>query len=106
MKPLDFKISDAYKTFSDDRGHLSTFNEIEAFTVRRLFHITCKKGNWRGKHYHKLTTQVIFVVVGEIDVKITDTSGIVHNGKMQSGSCYRQDPYTQFEFSAVSDDAQ
>lgn len=106
MKRLDFKISEAYKSISDDRGHLSAFNEIEDFTAKRLFFITCKKGNWRGKHYHKLTTQIIFVVAGEIDVRVTNASGTVQNGKMQQGAYYRQEPYTQFEFLAASEEAQ
>jgi len=106
MKPLDFKISETYNFFLDERGHLLAFNEIEDFKIKRLFFITCKKGNWRGKHYHKNTTQNSFVISGELEVKITDASGAVSSGKMQAGMHYKHEPYTQFEFCAASEEAQ
>jgi len=106
MKQLIFKTSDVFKTAADERGSLQAFNSLEAFPVKRIFLITCKKGNWRGKHYHKKTTQVILVLSGEIEVKIKDmSSGTLQVGTMNAGCMHTHLPLTQFDFCATSESA-
>lgn len=105
IKQSIFKNCETYKKFIDDKGSLIAFNEIESFETRRTFIINCKKNIWRGKHYHKKTTQIILVLSGEINVKITDSTGDKQTAIMSEGSYYKQLPYTQFEFSANSEDA-
>lgn len=106
MNLLDFKKSDFYKSNVDSRGALFAFNEIEEFSACRVFFISCNKGHWRGKHYHKNTTQLVLVLSGQIEVKITSQAGEVIQGMMGPGTSYMQVPYTQFEFCALSEDAQ
>lgn len=106
MNQLDFKTSDLYKSSIDSRGTLFAFNEIKEFLARRVFFISCNKGHWRGKHYHKKTTQMVLVLSGQLEVKITSQKGEILQGLMVPGSSYLHVPNTQFEFCALSEDAQ
>lgn len=106
MKQLALKKSETFKSSSDERGSLAAFNAFDEFLTKRAFLVTCKKGNWRGKHYHKETTQVIFVISGEIEVKVTDVSGDVVTGTMTSGTYLTHSPYTQFEFCSSTEESQ
>lgn len=106
MKQLALKKSETFKTSSDERGSLAAFNAFDEFLTKRAFLVTCRKGNWRGKHYHKKTTQVIFVLSGQIEVKVTDVSGDVVTGTMTSGTYLTHSPYTQFEFCSSTEESQ
>lgn len=104
-KQLTFVMCKNFKSFFDERGALFAFDLLEEFSAKRAFLITCKKGNWRGGHYHKLTTQIILVFDGTINTKITNSLGEVEIGTMTVGTQYRHNPYTQFEFCAQTDEA-
>lgn len=107
MKQLISKTSHDFKNHVDERGSLWAFNNIDSFKTERIFYVCCKKDHWRGKHYHKKTTQIIFVIAGEIKVKVTDVvSGEVMEYFMQLGSSFRQEPFLQFEFCANTDTAE
>jgi dTDP-4-dehydrorhamnose 3,5-epimerase-like enzyme len=93
-----------YSRSVDERGNLIAFNELEALLVKRCFIINCKKDAWRGKHYHKKTTQLICLAKGELEVKITDNTGERYH-IMCEGSTYLQVPGMQFEFRSISDES-
>jgi hypothetical protein len=104
MKQFNIKKSSDFKTTIDERGDLIAFNEIEKFSLSRFFLITCKKGNWRGKHYHKINKQVIFCLEGALKVKISN-SNECNEEEMLPGMFFEQYPQIQFEFCAISEEA-
>lgn len=106
MKQLDLKKSKSFRSSSDVRGSLAAFNAFDEFPTKRAFVVSCKRGSWRGKHYHKITTQTIFALSGELEIRVTDVSGEVSSGIMTAGTCFTHYPYTQFEFCSISDESQ
>jgi dTDP-4-dehydrorhamnose 3,5-epimerase-like enzyme len=51
--------------FVDDRGSIKDILYAQAINHASI--ITCAPGAIRGNHYHKLTTQYVFVVNGSMD---------------------------------------
>jgi hypothetical protein len=51
------KVKDDELIKKTSRQILNVFDKIPQFTIKRLYEITCYKGMWRGKHYHKIGTQ-------------------------------------------------
>ncbi len=104
MKQFNIKKSADFKISTDERGSLIAFNEIEQFPLKRFFLINCKKGNWRGKHFHKINKQIIFCLEGTLRVKIFDLEGYQEED-MCAGMFFEQNPLIQFEFCATSEEA-
>lgn len=99
MKRLDSQTSNEFLAVTDVRGKLTAFNSVDDFLTRRAFVITCKKGFWRGRHYHKISTQMILVMSGEIIARITNAeTNESEEAALLPGSCYVQKPMIQFEF--------
>jgi len=94
-KFCDFKISE------DARGSITAFNSIEPVVTKRFFLIDCLRGQWRGDHYHKLTNQTVYVIEGEIEVRVT-TPETKKSFLMGVGDSYLQCAYQKFEFMSVS----
>lgn len=88
----------------DIRGSLIAFNSLESTDVKRCFLVTCKKDAWRGKHYHKKTTQTICVVNGSLESRVLDGKSI-KSSFLHEGDVFRQEPGVQFEFRSVTDEA-
>lgn len=106
MKQSNFQTSNEFLTVTDARGKLAAFNSIDDFLTRRAFVITCKKGFWRGKHYHKKSTQMILVMSGEIIARITNTeTNITEETIFSPGSYYIQKPMLQFEFMSKEEES-
>jgi len=104
MKKLNLvKSSNDSFFYKDDRGEIFGFNNIEEFKTKRFFIIKCTKDHWRGKHYHKKVTQKIFLISGEIQIKIKSLDGNLLEETMQSGDHYTQSPGEQFEFCSLSE---
>lgn len=94
------KISCDYKTFEDDRGSLVAFDKFKNILLKRFYIIDCNEGLWRGDHYHKISTQIIGVIQGKLEVEI---SGDFPTQKffLESGDMFEQSPGVRFKFRSV-----
>ena len=59
---LEYKIS-IKPSFVDKRGAITNVLEVP---IEHVVFITSKKGSVRGNHYHKLETQYVYLIRGEI----------------------------------------
>lgn len=94
-----------YILAKDERGSLFALNKIENFNAKRIYLIEPKKGHWRGKHYHKLCTQLIAVMCGTIECKIIDENLKEKKDliRMNAGDVYIQKPGITFSFSSIEE---
>lgn len=92
---MNFNIN--FKNITDDRGSLTVFDNLQDFTTRRFYIIDCFKGMWRGNHYHKNSRQMICVIEGLIDVRITIGDSIEVK-TLKPGDTFIQEPFCKFEF--------
>jgi quercetin dioxygenase-like cupin family protein len=88
----------------DDRGDLIAFNSLSSTNVKRCFLITCKKDAWRGRHYHKNTTQTICVAKGLLEVQILDGLS-TKTLNLNEGDVFIQEPGIQFEFKSLLEES-
>lgn len=104
MKKFNLVKSSNDSFFSrDERGEIFGYNSIEEFKTKRFFIINCIKGQWRGKHYHKKVTQKLFLISGEIEIRVKSLDGNLVEETMQRGDYYTQHPGQQFEFCSLSE---
>ena len=96
------KRSCSFKTVEDDRGRLIAFDNFQSFSLKRFYVIDCNKGKWRGDHYHKVSTQLIGVIQGELEIEI---SGNCNNQafSMKPGDMFEQAPGVRFKFRSVQE---
>jgi len=61
------------RTFMDDRGELSVveFDSNLPFEPKRMFYVRYPKGV-RGKHAHKTTAELIFMMSGSMRISLND----------------------------------
>ncbi len=74
-----YKTTKISPVFTDERG---TISDILETTINHIGLITSKKGSIRGKHYHKKSTQYIFVISGKLESFTKDMN--VENSKVES----------------------
>jgi len=70
VKLLEFPI------FDEDSGELVVFEEsISAipFPIKRIFNVRSEKGSVRGKHSHRLCSQILICSNGSIEVTCDDS---------------------------------
>jgi len=70
VKLLEFPI------FEEDSGELVVFEEsISAipFPIKRIFNVRSEKGSVRGKHSHRLCSQILICSNGSIEVTCDDS---------------------------------
>lgn len=65
--------------FVDERGIIT---DIVEEAVKHVGIITSKKGSVRGKHYHKKSTQFIYVISGKLELVTKDLR--IKNSKTKS----------------------
>jgi len=85
----------------DGRGRIFGFDLSEKFSTKRVFFVEPKGLEWRGRHFHVKTTQLIFVIRGSVEVEINRKDRFT----MRVGSRHTQVPGNSFAFRASSDDA-
>lgn len=93
-KFCDFKVSE------DDRGTLTAFDKFGEFSLKRFYVIECYEGKWRGKHYHKASTQLIGVIRGRIEVESISKSSS-EKFEMLPGDLFLQTPGYFFKFQSL-----
>ena len=59
------KGKELFNNFEDDRGYILDILYKESFNHSTL--IYSKKNSIRGNHFHKKTTQITFVISGEVE---------------------------------------
>ena len=71
VKLLEFPI------FEEDSGELVIFEEIIAvipFSIKRIFNVRSEKDSVRGKHAHRLCSQILICSNGSIQVTCDDST--------------------------------
>jgi len=87
--------------FSDDRGTIIDLVEGELFEAASV--ITSRKGAIRGNHYHLKTTQVVYIVSGQLRVVTQMPDGVVASHIAKAGDLVRTPPVERHAFEALSD---
>ena len=70
VKLLEFPI------FEEDSGDLVVFEESFSaipFSIKRIFNVRSEKGSVRGKHAHRLCSQILVCSNGSIEVTCDDS---------------------------------
>ena len=70
VKLLEFPI------FEEDSGELVVFEEnisVIPFSIKRIFNVRSEKGSVRGKHSHRLCSQILICSNGSIEVTCDDS---------------------------------
>lgn len=101
---LILKASCDFRVSKDDRGTLTAFDKFGSFDLKRFYVINCLKDKWRGSHYHKLSTQMILVIDGRLEVEITE-NGSKRIIEMLPGETFVQLPFVQFKFRSLEDNS-
>ena len=73
MKPV--KLIE-FPTFKEDNGELSVFeygNQFVSFSIKRIFNVRSEIGSVRGKHAHRLCSQMLICSNGAIEVFCDDS---------------------------------
>mgnify|MGYP006090819961 CR=1 FL=1 len=71
VKLIEFPI------FKEDNGELSVYEsstEFVPFFIKRIFNVRSEKGSIRGKHAHRLCTQLLICSNGSIEVLCDDST--------------------------------
>ena len=96
---MDLKKIDA--NFRDERGDITDIlaNEpIEFVTM-----ISSKAGSVRGNHYHKKTSQWVFMLSGKIRVCAKSEGSKLQENLIIKGDLILNKPYEQHAFEAIED---
>lgn len=86
-----------FKSLTDERGSLVVFDNLQEFSIKRFYIIDCLKDMWRGNHYHKNGKQLICVIEGLLEVKIS-TENSIATKILKPGDIFVQEPFCKFEF--------
>ena len=65
-----------FPTFKEDNGELSVFeygNQFVPFSIKRIFNVRSEIGSVRGKHAHRLCSQLLICSNGTIEVLCDDS---------------------------------
>ena len=65
-----------FPTFKEDNGELSVFeygNQFVPFSIKRIFNVRSEKGSVRGKHAHRLCSQLLICSNGAVEVLCDDS---------------------------------
>ena len=65
-----------FPTFKEDNGELSVFeygNQFVPFSIKRIFNVRSEIGSVRGKHAHRLCSQLLICSNGVIEVLCDDS---------------------------------
>jgi quercetin dioxygenase-like cupin family protein len=83
----------------DERGSLV---EISRGLWQQINHLTIKKGNSFGGHYHKYKKELFYLVKGEIEILIISDKGGQKVG-MKPGDALLIEPYDEHTIRAIED---
>ena len=94
------KIINSYFRFNDDRGEIKGIINEGNWEESNL--IFSKKGSIRGNHYHKETTELIFLIEGKIEIILMD---LIVKKKitlvLEENSILKITPYTLHTFKFI-----
>ena len=65
-----------FPSFKEDNGELSVFeygNQFVPFSIKRIFNVRSEIGSVRGKHAHRLCSQLLICSNGAIEVLCDDS---------------------------------
>jgi hypothetical protein len=59
----------------DSRGFMTVFDELP-FDCKRFFTISASKGQTRGRHSHKKTRMILYVLTGCVELEVSTQNSI------------------------------
>ncbi len=94
---------EALETHEDERGKISDI--FYDTNINHVAMIESKAGSIRGNHYHKLTTQYVLVVKGELEYwhKPHDSSDSADSILLKEGDFVKSPPYEVHSFKMTTD---
>ena len=96
------KIFDPYKVNESSRGLF--YGIVNIGIWQEINYIETKANQARGNHYHKLSTELFFIIEGEIDVEVKSIKGeIINNFRAIKGSIFLIEPFEIHIFKCRSD---
>ena len=96
------KILEPYKTNMSNRGLF--FGIVNSGDWEEVNYIETKANQVRGNHFHKEATELFFIIEGEIDIKVTNTSGeTIKEFTAKKGSIFLIEPLEVHTFTCKSD---
>ena len=99
MNPIP-NIRAVVPNFADKRGVITDLL-CQACDVVTL--VTSQAGSERGHHYHLTSTQWIYLLSGEMVVKVKAPDGSIVSGTMKAGDLYENPPMEAHVLVAVVD---
>jgi quercetin dioxygenase-like cupin family protein len=95
------KIVHREYAFEDNRGQILDILENEAIDSVTL--INSKKGAIRGDHYHKETTQYVFILNGELELLTQFGEDALEKTVLKKGDLAVTDPMEKHTMKALQD---
>lgn len=95
------EISHPGIAYEDDRGRIVDVMEAIDFNCATL--ISSRKGATRGNHYHRKTTQWIYILRGRVLALSRATDGPLQRAVLEAGDLIKNPPLEQHAFTALED---
>lgn len=87
--------------FEDDRGLIRDI--LTNTNINHITYLTSKAGSVRGNHYHKKTTQHLYIVEGRMVVVAGKDENSLESDIMVSGEMVTHDPSEVHAYYAIED---
>jgi len=94
-------VSKKLPNFIDQRGEITDI--IDGIDVNSITLITSKKGSVRGNHFHKLTTQYVFIIEGELEYYSQDEDQPIEKQILHKGDFIETLKNVKHAFKAIED---
>jgi quercetin dioxygenase-like cupin family protein len=87
--------------FMDQRGEITDI--IDGIDVNSITLITSKKGSVRGNHFHKLTTQYVFLIEGKLEYYSQKDEQRIEKNILDKGDFVETPENVKHAFKALED---
>lgn len=94
------KLLTPYMTKSDSRGTFTGI--INSGSWEEINIITTEAGCVRGGHYHKSTSELFYILSGEIEVEVSKEGCAAETHFVRDGSIFLVDPYEVHTFRCLT----
>ena len=95
------EVSHPIVSFQDDRGRI--IDLLESIDFSHATVIFSRKNATRGNHYHKETTQWIYMLRGKMLAHARMPDGPMQRAVLEAGDLIRNPPFEQHAFTALED---
>jgi len=94
-------VSKMLPNFMDQRGEITDI--IDGIDVNSITLITSKKGSVRGNHFHKLTTQYVFLIEGKLEYYSQKDEQRIEKNILDKGDFVETPENVKHAFKALED---